>query len=233
MKSFEDASGAFPPNVASSSEGFVGSKYPGPCTSVVSDEAKRAVAFLTLAQSQDTPVPSLRVCCYGSSSSRTPGKYLDAAYQVGYFLGARGHTCVNGAGSCGCMAAMNEGAADANGHIVGVIHAMWLIENPSSAASEPSIRMASNIRDGGAHAVFDQSKSNCSSEPLITSLSLPVASKRKQPIREMIVAGGSDLQERKRLLVENADALIVLPGGPGTWDEVSIEHASGHTFVQT
>lgn len=30
-----------------------------------------------------------------------------------------------------------------------------------------------------------------------------------------------DLQERKRLLVENADALVVLPGGPGTWDEVN------------
>jgi hypothetical protein len=36
----------------------------------------------------------------------------------------------------------------------------------------------------------------------------------------MLVARGKDLQERKRLLVENSDALIVLPGGPGTWDEL-------------
>lgn len=43
------------------------------------------------------------------------------------------------------------------------------------------------------------------------------------PRREMLVAGGKDLQERKRLLVDRADALIVLPGGPGTWDEVSFE----------
>ena len=41
--------------------------------------------------------------------------------------------------------------------------------------------------------------------------------------KELIVAGGDDLRERKRLLVEGADALIVLPGGPGTWDEVSAE----------
>ena len=28
------------------------------------------------------------------------------------------------------------------------------------------------------------------------------------------------MQERKKLLVEHADALLVLPGGPGTWDEL-------------
>ena len=50
------------------------------------------------------------------------------------------------------------------------------------------------LRDGGAHDVFAN--------------------------REMLVAGGTDLQERKRLLVKDADALIVLPGGPGTWDEL-------------
>lgn len=38
--------------------------------------------------------------------------------------------------------------------------------------------------------------------------------------RELLVARGDNLQERKRLLVDGADALIVLPGGPGTWDEV-------------
>uniref|UniRef100_A0A7S4ELD4 Cytokinin riboside 5'-monophosphate phosphoribohydrolase n=1 Tax=Pseudo-nitzschia australis TaxID=44445 RepID=A0A7S4ELD4_9STRA len=33
-------------------------------------------------------------------------------------------------------------------------------------------------------------------------------------------SGGDDLQERKKFLVTNTDALIVLPGGPGTWDEL-------------
>lgn len=36
----------------------------------------------------------------------------------------------------------------------------------------------------------------------------------------MLVASGPDLQERKKLLVKDADALVVLPGGPGTWDEL-------------
>lgn len=38
--------------------------------------------------------------------------------------------------------------------------------------------------------------------------------------RELLIARGDDLQERKKLLVKDADAIIVLPGGPGTWDEL-------------
>jgi hypothetical protein len=34
------------------------------------------------------------------------------------------------------------------------------------------------------------------------------------------IKGGPDLQERKKFLVADTDALIVLPGGPGTWDEL-------------
>ena len=37
---------------------------------------------------------------------------------------------------------------------------------------------------------------------------------------KMVVAGGDDLGERKRLLVEHCDALIVMPGGVGTLDEL-------------
>jgi hypothetical protein len=35
-----------------------------------------------------------------------------------------------------------------------------------------------------------------------------------------IVVGGDSLADRKRGLLENAEALFVLPGGPGTWDEL-------------
>lgn len=132
---------------------------------------------------------ALRVTCYGSSSSKTPEKYLKEARNLGYALAKRGHTCVNGAGSFGCMAAMNDGAAEGNGHIVGVIHEMFVVDGSDWCQ-----------RDGGAHEVFHKNENG--------------------PTRECLVAGGKDLQERKRLLVEGADALVVLPGGPGTWDEV-------------
>ena len=80
------------------------------------------------------------------------------------------------------MAAMNNGANDGNGHIVGVIHEKFVVDG--------------SYWFEGAHSVFREGRN------------------------EILIARGNDLQERKKLLVENADALIVLPGGPGTWDEV-------------
>lgn len=88
-----------------------------------------------------------------------------------------------GAGSAGCMAAMNRGANDGNGRIVGVIHEKFVVDGSDWFE--------------GAHSVFREGRN------------------------EILIARGNDLQERKKLLVEGADALVVLPGGPGTWDEVS------------
>jgi uncharacterized protein (TIGR00730 family) len=154
----------------------------------------------------------LRICCYGSSSSETPERYVAVARSLGYILAKRGHTCVNGAGAFGCMAAMNDGADLGNGHIIGVIHEMWL-QQPN----EPT-----NVRDGGAHRIFLQSTENAASINTNNSntATTTITASWDGPKREMLVAKGKDLQERKRLLVENADAVIVLPGGPGTWDEL-------------
>lgn len=135
---------------------------------------------MTTEINQGTAATPLRICCYGSSSPRTPEKYTNAAYDLGHLLARRGHKCVNGAGSSGCMAAMNRGADDGDGHIVGVIHEKFAVDGEW----------------GGAHSVFREGRN------------------------EIVVASGNDLQERKRLLVEGADALVVLPGGPGTWDEL-------------
>jgi predicted Rossmann-fold nucleotide-binding protein len=168
---------------------------------------------------QEKAAKPLRVCCYGSSSSLTPVKYLSPAKSVGYILARRGHTCVNGAGSFGCMAAMNDGAGQGDGHIVGVIHEMWLVDSSDWAVRDEERR---TLRDGGAHAVFDGAIGNSNGNSNGDSNSNSSESKRDGPKREMLVAGGKDLQERKRLLVDKADALIVLPGGPGTWDEVRV-----------
>eukprot|EP00953_Heterococcus_sp_UTEX-ZZ885_P038422 19712-Heterococcus_DN1.PRE.2 len=39
-------------------------------------------------------------------------------------------------------------------------------------------------------------------------------------IADLVVVEGEDLQERKKALVHGVDAIIALPGGPGTWDEL-------------
>jgi predicted Rossmann-fold nucleotide-binding protein len=103
------------------------------------------------------------------------------------------------------MAAMNEGAAEGNGHIVGVIHEMWLVDSSDWGVT---------LRDGGSHDVFRSAAAAGRSESRRGGL------RGDGPKRELLVAGGEDLQERKRLLVDKADGLIVLPGGPGTWDEL-------------
>eukprot|EP00527_Entomoneis_sp_CCMP2396_P005993 CAMPEP_0198139312 /NCGR_PEP_ID=MMETSP1443-20131203/2651_1 /TAXON_ID=186043 /ORGANISM="Entomoneis sp., Strain CCMP2396" /LENGTH=312 /DNA_ID=CAMNT_0043801417 /DNA_START=29 /DNA_END=964 /DNA_ORIENTATION=- len=165
--------------------------------------------------SQERAEKPLRVCCYGSSSAETPLTYLQSAAEVGYILAKRGHTCVNGAGTFGCMAAMNQGAAAGDGHIVGVIHKMWLVDG-ADVEKQWGIKA---LRDGGAHSVFD-TPSTVIIEANGERVHEPSGKEGGGPVREMRIAGGKDLQERKKLLVEGADALIVLPGGPGTWDEL-------------
>lgn len=118
---------------------------------------------------------------------------------------------------------------------------MWLVDSPVE-------KYGVTLRDGGAHKIFgttsqegapdtrvdkdgNQNNSYTNNDTTITqSHGGPHAALRPGPnspshqedgpIREMLVAGGTDLQERKRLLVDKADGLIVLPGGPGTWDEL-------------
>lgn len=177
-----------------------------------------------LVNSEYCSVPAskqLRVTCYGSSSSQTPEKYLRESRSLGYILAKRGHICVNGAGSYGCMAAMNDGVWAGNGHVIGVIHEMFLVDNGYWGVD------GKVIRDGGAHKVFENAATTRSRQlphqseaaPSAAAAALPPKA-NEGPIREILVAGGSDLQERKKLLVDKCDALVVLPGGPGTWDEV-------------
>lgn len=99
------------------------------------------------------------------------------------------------------------------------------------------LKESDNLRDGGAHPVFGSTEnapqSPCNNTAttkdgvsLLPDGTTSSASNNPRTYyfhggkRAMIVAGGKDLQERKRLLVENANALVVLPGGPGTWDEL-------------
>mmetsp|Transcript_24367 Transcript_24367/g.37563 ORF Transcript_24367/g.37563 Transcript_24367/m.37563 type:complete len:282 (-) Transcript_24367:76-921(-) len=146
----------------------------------------------------------MRVCCYGSSSAKTPAAYVDESYKLGQVLAKRGHVCVNGAGKSGCMGAMNNGASDGNGDIIGVIHEMFIGKDKLGRAKGD---------EDGSHPTFRK-------EELPNGENPPEGAPTRAPMRELLIAGGHDLQERKRLLVENADCICVLPGGCGTFDEL-------------
>eukprot|EP00961_Rhodomonas_salina_P168852 2275425-Rhodomonas_salina.4 len=68
----------------------------------------------------------MRVCVYGSSSSNTSAKFMEASEELGKQLALGGHVCVNGGGKTGCMGGVNEGCKKHGGKIVGVIHEMFL-----------------------------------------------------------------------------------------------------------
>ena len=166
------------------------------------------------------PVAPLRVCCYGSSSSRTPERYIDAAYTLGRTLAHRGHTCVNGAGSSGCMDAMNRGCDDAGGCIVGVIHEKFVKKGGDWFEGTSSVFR----RDRGGVVVDEGGKVGSGQTSGGGGTGGGGKRNKNKHEHEIVIARGNDLQERKRLLVEGADALVVLPGGPGTWDEVRSYH---------
>jgi predicted Rossmann-fold nucleotide-binding protein len=50
----------------------------------------------------------MKVTVFGSSSVKTPVKYMEIAHNLGEMIAMRGFTLVNGGGKDGCMGAMNR-----------------------------------------------------------------------------------------------------------------------------
>lgn len=68
------------------------------------------------------------VTVYGSSSPRTPLKYLVEARALGAGLARRGWTLITGAGKDGCMGAVADAALEAGGRVEGVILRQFVTE---------------------------------------------------------------------------------------------------------
>eukprot|EP00501_MAST-03F_sp_TOSAG23-6_P002484 GSMAST32.ASY1.ANO1.2595.1 assembled CDS len=83
----------------------------------------------------------LRVCVYGSSSQKTNETFLKAAHLLGVTLAKRGHICVNGAGIYGCMGAVNDGATEAGGEVIGVVHEMWASDDFSFSGVQKKLHI--------------------------------------------------------------------------------------------
>jgi uncharacterized protein (TIGR00730 family) len=129
----------------------------------------------------------MKICVFGSSSNKTPQKYLDVAYELGQAIGEAGHHAVTGGGSFGCMRQSQDGCIDAGGKVTFVVHQSFV--------------------DGGSSPALDE---------------------KTEGLEEVVCCKGDDLTERKRLLMDKSDALIVCPGGVGTFDEVwdAVSHKS-------
>jgi uncharacterized protein (TIGR00730 family) len=115
----------------------------------------------------------MRACVFGSSSSKTSQKFVDAGFEMGKLLAENNIIAVDGGGGNGVMGGINRGVRSVpGGKLIGVIHKKFCVDT-------------------------DEDK-------LITN---------------MVVCEGNDLSERKQLLLDNGDCIIILPGGVGTFDE--------------
>lgn len=62
----------------------------------------------------------MKICVYGASGDKLDTRYFEAAEQLGYELGRRGHSLIFGGGAGGLMGACARGASAAGAEIVGV-----------------------------------------------------------------------------------------------------------------
>ncbi|MDD2961182.1 MAG: TIGR00730 family Rossman fold protein [Muribaculaceae bacterium] len=111
------------------------------------------------------------ICIFCASSPNVKESYRNMAYELGRKIAQHGAGCICGAGKCGLMAAITEGALSEGGNVTGVIP-QFMVDNNWQ---HPHL-----------------------SELIITS----------------------DMHSRKSLMAKKCDAIIALPGGVGTFEEL-------------
>lgn len=99
----------------------------------------------------------VRVCVFGSSSAKTPAKYLDVAYELGELIADKGHICVNGGGNAGVMGAANRGARARGGQILGVIHERFCVDKSEDELIDNMIRVGGNDLNARKQGLLDNS----------------------------------------------------------------------------
>lgn len=113
----------------------------------------------------------MRICVYAASSAHCDPAFHAAARELGWLIGAAGHTLVYGGGSVGSMGAVADGALAAGGEVIGVLP-----------------KFMADLEWG---------------HPGLTRLELV-----------------EDMRERKHKLLTGSDAVVALPGGCGTLEEL-------------
>ncbi|MBQ5952912.1 MAG: TIGR00730 family Rossman fold protein [Lachnospiraceae bacterium] len=114
----------------------------------------------------------MKIAVYCGSKSGNDPAFLQAAKDLGRWIGKGGNTLVYGGATDGLMGAVADAVLEAGGEVIGVMTTM------------------------------------------------PEIFERKHPgLKNCMVV--PNLGERKRTMMELADAYVALPGGPGTLDEIS------------
>jgi len=142
------------------------------------------------------------------------------ARELGEEIAKAGYLCINGGGKNGCMGALNEGARANGGKVRSFIFIIarckeFLAHPPFLLSLRPTPSWASTHPSPPSLPPHQKSqiKTVIHGKWIMDKMEF-------EDVDELVVAQGNNLQERKRLLWETCDCVVVLPGGTGTWDEL-------------
>lgn len=139
----------------------------------------------------------MKITVFGSSSKSTPQLYRDEAFKLGQLIAAEGHTCINGGTIESAMNIASPGA-----RICLICH--YIIGGRFGVMG--SLSEGARDKDGKIIGIIHEK--------------FCVDGEEDGETKTMIISRGPDLTERKQLLYDNGDCIIVLPGGVGTFDEL-------------
>lgn len=142
-----------------------------------------------------TSKPSRTVCVFcGSSFGKSPA-YAESAGKLGEILASKNWGLVYGGGSTGLMGAVARGCATNGGYVHGIIpEALISRERTTDNEFNEKLKEGINNHDG----------------------STPLPDSELYGKTTLV----KDMHTRKRMMGEEADAFIALPGGYGTLEEL-------------
>lgn len=146
----------------------------------------------------------MRICVYCASSDQTDTLYRDAASELGRLLAEAGCQLVCGGGSVGSMGALADGALAAGGEVIGILPRFMadLEWGWPGKAQHPMHAPPGQRPDPGCPG-WRQGPGT-------------VAGRNGWFTMEYV----EDMRERKHRLLTGSDAVVALPGGCGTLEEL-------------
>ena len=189
----------------------------------------------------------MRIAVYCGSRGGAHPKYVEAARELGTWIGKSGHTLVYGAGFLGIMGAVSAAVQESGGHIIGVIPQFmvdqgWEKKDLKRIREEdlPDVEAAWAKEKTGTASL---TTGNCPIYPAPDESDITRSAKTGEdpdlercanapggPSKESgtAVSGPGDvmlitssMSTRKAKMMELADVYIALPGGPGTLEEIA------------
>ncbi|KAK6461663.1 hypothetical protein DFJ63DRAFT_336443 [Scheffersomyces coipomensis] len=142
-----------------------------------------------------TSKPEKTVCVFCGSSFGNKASYAEEATELGNQLALKNWGLVYGGGSTGIMGAVARGCATSGGYVHGIIPEA-LISRERTTETELNTKLKESIdnHDG----------------------STPIPDSKEYGKTTLV----KDMHTRKRLMGEESDAFVALPGGYGTLEEL-------------